>query len=97
MATTSEIKTGLDAIAQSIAAQRKIMKTIKSSGGNVSDELANIPTAYVDVIATVNAFAVDTTDAFEKNAMAEFAKLTTEFQALKSKADTVKNLNLNGG
>ena len=97
MATTSEIKTGLDAIAAVISTQRKAMKAIKQTGGDVSAELANLTTAYADVIASVRAFAVDTTDAFELNAKAELAKLTTEFTALKSKADTVKTLNLNGG
>lgn len=91
MATTSEIKTGLDAIAAVIAAQRQAMKTIKTNAGTVSGELANLPTAYSDVIATVQGFASNTTDAFELNARAELAKLTTEFTALKSVADGVKN------
>lgn len=94
MATTSEIKTGLDAIAAVISAQRQSMKSIKTNAAGVSGELANLPTAYSDVIGTVQAFASDTTDAFEKNAKAELAKLTTEFTALKSVADAVKNANL---
>lgn len=87
MATSSEIKAGLDDIAKIIREQRAKVLGYKSDASVVSGVLAAIPTTYADVIATVQAFG--TTNAFEANAKAEAAKLAAEYTALKAVADGV--------
>ena len=92
MATASEVKTGLDAIAVAIKNARQSMVTVKNTGGSVSTDLGGLPTAYAGVIATINAYG--TTDAFEALSKAELAKLTSEFTALKAISDAVAAINL---
>lgn len=92
MATTSEVKVGLHAIAQIISEQRDVMKKVKSNAGLASTALGAVPTDFADVIATINGYG--TADAFEAVAKAEFAKLTTEFLALKDDADAVAAVDL---
>jgi regulator of protease activity HflC (stomatin/prohibitin superfamily) len=92
MATYSEVKTGLDAIALRISADRDIMKKVKSNAGQASADLAALAADYAAVIAQINAYG--TTDASEAFAKAEFAKLVTEYTALKSLADQVAAINL---
>lgn len=87
MATTSQVKAGLDDIAQSIRANRDLMKQAKDRGATASTSLAGLPATFADVIATINGYAP--TGAFETNAKDELAKMTTEFQALKATADAV--------
>ena len=92
MATSSEVKTGLDDIAKAIRTARQSMLVVKSSGATVSTDLAGLATAYAAVIATINGYS--TSDAFESVSKAELAKLTAEFTALKSVADAVAAINL---
>ncbi len=94
MATASEMKAGLDDIATIIRAQRDNMKEVKASASSASVELANIPTRYADVIATIDAIPAGTTDNFERVVKAEKAKLAAEFTALKAKADSVAAVDL---
>lgn len=92
MATTSEVKVGLDAIAKVISDQRAVMQKVKSNAGLASEALALLPTTYADVIDTINGYG--NADAFEAHAKAEFAKLVDEFIALKADADTVAAVDL---
>lgn len=86
MATTSEIKVGLDAIAQVIAAQRAVIEKAQQNAGAASAVLANLPTDYADLIATVQAFPSNG-NAFQNVSKAELAALATEYTALKAAAD----------
>lgn len=92
MATASEVKTGLDAVAAAIRAVRQSMLTVKATGVSVSADLGGLSTEYADLIATINAYG--TTNAFEALAKAELAKLTSEFNALKAVSDAVAAINL---
>ncbi|RWE26650.1 MAG: hypothetical protein EOS41_05830 [Mesorhizobium sp.] len=92
MATTSEIDVGMDAIAQRIFDQRQVMLKVKQNATGASAALAAITTDYAAVISAVQAFG--TTDAYEASTKAKFAKLTAEYNALKSVADAVAGANL---
>jgi hypothetical protein len=92
MATASQVKVGLDAIAGVIAAQRKVMQTVKANAGGASGALAALGTDYADVIATIQGYG--TADAFEALSKAEYAKLLAEFNALKTIADGVAAINV---
>lgn len=87
MASTSEVKSGLNEVAQIIADQRAVLAKAQQNAANASAALAAISTDYSDVAATINAYG--TTNAFEALSKAEFAKLQTEFTALKSAADSI--------
>lgn len=87
MASYSEVKAGLDAVAVTIRDARSELLACKSKSASISETLNALPTAYADVVATVNAYG--TSNAAEANAKAELAKLTTEFQALKTIADGI--------
>lgn len=92
MATPSQVKTGLDAVSGVIVKARERMAVAKASATEVSASLAGLATAYADVIATVNGYG--TSDVFEAQAKAELAKLTSEFQALKTIVDAVAAINV---
>ena len=87
MATTSEVKQGLDEIAAAIAAVRARFATAKSSIEGGSAALGNIPTKYAGVIAAIDAYVP--TGAFQTLAKDEKAKLATEFTALKADIDAL--------
>ena len=89
MATASEIKSGMDDIAVRIAEQRAVVNKAKSNAQIASDALAAIVTDYADVITTIDAFAGNSTDYFERLAKAEKAKLQAEFVAHKAQADAI--------
>jgi hypothetical protein len=93
MATYSEVKSGLDAIAGIISAQRQVMIKVKSNAGTASVALAAVQADYADVLATINGYG--STNAAEALAKADLAKLTTEFLALKGKADAIGAVDLN--
>jgi len=90
MATPSEVKSGLDEIAEFIRARRVTMKGYKTGAASVVTDLDGLATAYSDLITTVNGYG--TSDAFEALSKAELAKLTTEFGALKTQAQTVAGI-----
>lgn len=92
MATTSEVKSGLDDVSNIIREQRDVMKKAKANAAIASAALAALATTYSSIISTINAYG--TTDAFEANAKAELAKLVTEYNALKNLADQVAAINL---
>jgi hypothetical protein len=87
MASYSEVKVGLDDVAAIIREQKAVMLKAKSNAALASAALADLPTEFADVIATINAYG--TANASEALSKADLAKLTTEFQALKSLADQV--------
>lgn len=87
MATASEIKVGLDEIARVVADQRAVVQKAKQNAGAASLALADLPTTYGDLIATVQAFPAG--NAWQNHAKAELAALATEYNALKTAADTI--------
>ena len=87
MATASEVKAGLDEVAERIRAARASVKTAINGGSTASTELASIQADYSDLIATINGYG--TADEFEALSKAELAKLTAEFTALKAVADSI--------
>lgn len=95
MATSSEIKAALDAVAKDIAAKRARLKAVVSEAADISAALASLPTVYQGVIATINAFPANTTDTFEALQKAELAKLSAEFTAMKGKVDQIAAVDFN--
>ena len=92
MATISEIKAGLDDIAQTIRTERQAMKSSKARISSGQGNLNLLPTVFADIIADINGFTP--TGAFEELAKDELAKLTAEYLALVSDAgDAVTVLN----
>lgn len=92
MASYSEVKAGLDNIASVIRQQRQRLVQTKGEASSASVALAALANDYADVINTVEGYG--TSDAAEKLAKADLAKLTTEFVALKSAADAIADANL---
>lgn len=86
MATPSEVKDGMNGIAQLIAGARQQRDRAKAQLLTARNQLANIPTQFADVIATINGYAP--TGAFETLAKDERAKLATEFTSLKNALET---------
>jgi len=80
MATSSEVKAGLDEISAMIKASRQRLVSSKDMITTQETNLTAIPTRFADVLAEVNGYG--TTDAFEAVCKAELAKMTTEFLAL---------------
>lgn len=94
MAAASEVKAGLDEIARAIREKRTVMAGCKAKAGVVSTDLAGLATEYAAVIESINGYSAQSTDAFEKLAKAELAKLTAEFLALKAVSDAVSVIDL---
>ena len=93
MATTSEVEVGMAAIAARLSDQRQVMLKVKANASTASTALAAIPNDFADVIATVTAFG--TANAYEAAVKAQLAKMATEFNALKTRADAVAAVDLN--
>lgn len=87
MASTSEIKVGMDAIASIVAAQRAEILKLQQGAQTAANELANIPTTYADLIATVTAFTNG--NAYQNAVKAELISLGQEYTALKAAADSI--------
>lgn len=87
MASTSQVASGLDSVAARIANQRAAALAAVKSAQAVVAALNAIPTDYADLITTINGYG--TTDAFEAFSKAELAKLTAEFGALLTAAETI--------
>lgn len=82
MATVSQVKAGLNDVATEIRQARMEATRCKISIANLNTALGNLATKYADVISTINAYTP--TNAFETLSKDELAKLTTEFQALRT-------------
>ncbi len=93
MATTSEVDVGMDEIAMILTEQRQVMLKAKQNASLASSVLGGLATTYADVIATINAYG--TSNAYEAAVKAKLAKMVTEFNALKTKADAVAAVDLN--
>lgn len=87
MATTSEVKSGLDEVAATIAEAKATVDKAQSNAQAASDALGAIPADFADLIATIDAFTP--TGDFEALAKDEKDKLAAEFTALKAKADAI--------
>ncbi len=88
MATTSEVKAGLDDVATEIRNERAALKQAQARITAAANALAAIPTKYNALIATIDAYAG--ADDFELLAQAEKNRLAAEFNALKTKANAAK-------
>ena len=86
MATISEVKAGLNAIADLISGSISGRARAKAQLLSARNQLAAIPTQYAAVIAEIDAYTP--TGAFETLAQDEKAKLASEFLALKSALET---------
>lgn len=86
MATTSQVKAGLDDIAGQITKVISETAAAKSALQAAHDKLNGLPSTYSDVISAIQAYA--DSDDFEKVSKAELIKLTAEFTALKSALNT---------
>ena len=86
MATVSEVKSGIDSIAQLIAAAARTQARAKENLLAARNQLNNLPSQYADVMATIDAYTP--TGAFETLAKDEKAKLASEFVALKNDLET---------
>lgn len=84
MATTSEIKAGLDEISSAIKASRQRLTSAKENVTTQETNLSALAAKYADIITTVNAFTP--TGAFETLAKDELQRLTVEFQQLQAAA-----------
>ena len=82
MATTSEVKAGLDSIASLIAGSQQLEDRAIAGLLAARNQLAGIPTQFSDVLATIDAFTP--TGSFEEVTKDEKGKLATEFLALKA-------------
>jgi hypothetical protein len=92
MATTSQVKSGLDAITEVIKEAHAVIAKAQSNTSIAVADLNALPTDYADVLATINAYG--TVDAFEALSKAELAKLTTEFMALVTAGTTIVNTDI---
>lgn len=88
MATTSEVKAGLDDVAAEIRAERQALKTASARVSASVSNLNALATKYAALVSTVNGYTP--TGAFETAAKDELTKLASEFTSLKTKATTAK-------
>ena len=87
--TFSEIKTNLDAIAETIVAEKGRVDSAKAQLADASTSLAGLPTTYGPTLTAVtDLLAVSPDDAAAQGAAAEKALLIADFQALKASVDT---------
>ena len=82
MATTSEVKQGLDDIAGTIRSSQQLDDRAAAGLLAARNQLAALPTTFSDVLVTIDAYTP--TGAFETVAQDEKSALTTEFLALKA-------------
>jgi hypothetical protein len=87
MATISEVKAFLDDISKIIRTERAQMKIAKIRMTNGYNTLNSLPTTFADAIAEIDGYAVDGT-IFEQLSKDELSKLTTEFVALRTDANS---------
>ena len=80
MATSSEVKAGLDEISAMIKASRQRLVSSKLMIKTQETNLNAIPTRFSDVLGTISTYGTE--DAFENLCKAELAKMTTEFLTL---------------
>lgn len=84
MATSSQVKAGLDDIATIIRTERQAILKCVARIIAAKNALNNLPTQYADVIATIDGYTP--TGAFESLAKSEKDTLAAEFVSLRTKA-----------
>ena len=92
MATTTEVKNGLDRVAERIGTNRDVLEKVVSNAAIASTALGDIPTDFAAIKAEIDLYTP--TGAFETLAKDELARITTEFQALKVHADAIAAVDL---
>lgn len=85
MATTSEVKAGLDTVAQTITQERQRLTNAQAAVLRAFNTLFSLPTTHAAVITEINGYTGS--DPFVLLAKDELAKLTTEFIVLRDAAD----------
>ena len=87
MATTSEVKAGLNKASTTIATMRARLVNYKKGFANEASTLGNFVAdlGLNDIVTEINGYAP--TGAFETLSKDELARLVTEFQALKVDVD----------
>jgi hypothetical protein len=88
MATKSQVKSGMQAVSDRIVQNRQRLVSAKAQVTLALNELNAIPADFADLITTIDGYAP--TGEFEALAQDEKAALTSEFQALKTKATTAQ-------
>lgn len=88
MATTSQVKAGLNNFSNEIRNSREQLSMAKARIASEKAKLNALPTKYADVIATIDGYTP--TGPFETLAKDERAQFTTEFQALSAAATTAE-------
>jgi hypothetical protein len=88
MATKSQVKSGRQAVSDRIEQNRQRLISAKGQTTLAFNELNAIPTDFADVITTIDGYAP--TGEFEALSQDEKAALTSEFLALKAKAQTAQ-------
>lgn len=94
MATTSQVKSGLDTITEIIKEAHSMIAKAQSNTAVAVANLNDIPGDYADVLSTINSYGTE--DAFEALAKAELAKLTDEFVALITAGTAIAETDLDG-
>jgi len=80
---------GLDDAARTIRTERQALSQAKARVGAAEANLAAIPTVFAAVIDAVNQYG--STDPFEAHAKALLAKLSVEYETLKTAAGAAKS------
>lgn len=90
MATFTETKATLDEIAQRSEANRKRIEQAKGQITQALSDLNSMNTAYSAFVTQLNAdAAANPSDAAWINALAEKNELVSDFQALKTRAESI--------
>ena len=84
---TSELDAQLDAVAERIRRDRATLVQCKANIGTAQADLASIPTAYSELITTINDLAAaNPNNAYFQSLKARKDALATEFMALNTTA-----------
>ena len=86
MATTSEVKTGLDQLSIKLVDARNRAKRDQASMKTTKNILADVPTQFADIFATIDAYAGGNN--FEDTAKDAKAKLISEGVTLSNKVSS---------
>ena len=87
MATTSEVKHGLDEIAKSIRSAQQRYDGAKANIEKAAADLGQIPSVYAGIIAEIDGYTPS--GAFETLSQDEKGKLQVDFVALKARMDAL--------
>lgn len=85
--STSDVIVQLQQVSTRISTQRAALSSVINGAKAASTALGAIPTDFAALVSAINAYG--TSDANEAYAKATLAKLTSEFNALKTTADAI--------